>query len=209
MGKITQQIVDILSKSNALPTLFVGSGLSRRYLGLPKWDELLKIFADYLDKPYGYYVSEAKLEINGNEDMLLPVVATKIEKDFNQVWFHSQKFEEQREEYDNEIKLGTSALKIAMADYFKKNSSKLSNRYSAEIEKLKKIGNKHISSIITTNYDLFFENCFGSDFFYRTPGNVYVLRDFGVDFFVFYVPDKNTLVHFVTIYSCNAVYSSR
>lgn len=164
MGKITQQIVDKLSKSNALPTLFVGSGLSRRYLGLPKWDELLKIFADYLDKPYGYYVSEAKLEINGNEDMLLPVVATKIEKDFNQVWFHSQKFEEQREEYDNEIKLGTSALKIAMADYFKKNSSKLSNRYSAEIEKLKKIGNKHISSIITTNYDLFFENCFGSDF---------------------------------------------
>lgn len=164
MGKITQQIVDILSKSNALPTLFVGSGLSRRYLGLPKWDELLKIFADYLDKPYGYYVSEAKLEINGNEDMLLPVVATKIEKDFNQVWFHSQKFEEQREEYDTEIKLGTSALKIAMADYFKKNSSKLSNRYSAEIEKLKKIGNKHISSIITTNYDLFFENCFGSDF---------------------------------------------
>lgn len=164
MGKITQQIVDILSKSNALPTLFVGSGLSRRYLGLPKWDELLKIFADYLDKPYGYYVSEARLEINGNEDMLLPVVATKIEKDFNQVWFHSQKFEEQREEYDNEIKLGTSALKIAMADYFKKNSNKLSSRYSAEIEKLKKIGNKHISSIITTNYDLFFENCFGSDF---------------------------------------------
>lgn len=51
-----------------------------------------------MDWGYGYYVSEAKLEINGNEDMLLPVVATKIEKDFNQVWFHSQKFEEQREE---------------------------------------------------------------------------------------------------------------
>ena len=80
--------------------------------------------------------------------MLLPVVATKIEKDFNQVWFHSPIFEEQRQEYDNEVKLGTSALKIAMADYFKKNSENLLKQYSGEIEKLKKIGNKHISSII-------------------------------------------------------------
>ena len=37
---------------------------------------------------------------------------------------------------------------------------------------------------------------------------MYVLRDFGVDFFVFYVPDKNTLVHFVTICSCILLYSS-
>lgn len=31
----------------------------------------------------------------------------------------------------------------------------------------------------------------------------------GLIFLFFYVPDKNTLVHFVTIYSCNPVYSSR
>lgn len=44
MGKITQQIVDILSKSNALPTLFVGSGLSRRYLGLGKTERQINIY---------------------------------------------------------------------------------------------------------------------------------------------------------------------
>ncbi len=164
MEKITQQIIEILSKVNALPTLFVGSGLSRRYLGLPSWNGLLEMFASYLDKPFGYYMSEAKLETDGNEEMLFPVVASKIEKDFNQMWFQSQEFAEQRKEYDNEIKQGTSALKIAMADYFKKNSSNLLDNYSSEIEKLQKIGNKHISSIITTNYDLFFENCFGSNF---------------------------------------------
>lgn len=164
MGKITQQIIEILSKVNALPTLFVGSGLSRRYLGLPSWNGLLEMFASYLDKPFGYYMSEAKLETDGNEEMLFPVVASKIEKDFNQMWFQRQEFAEQRKEYDNEIKQGTSALKIAMADYFKKNSSNLLDNYSSEIEKLQKIGNKHISSIITTNYDLFFENCFGSNF---------------------------------------------
>lgn len=58
----------MLSKSIALLILFVGSGLSSRYLGRTSWEGVLEMFADYLDKPYGYYESEAKLEINGEEE---------------------------------------------------------------------------------------------------------------------------------------------
>ena len=41
------------------------------------------------------------------------------------------------------------------------------------------------------------------------PGTCMLCVILGLIFLFFYVPDKNTLVHFVTIYSCNPVYSSR
>lgn len=66
-----------------------------------------------------------------------------------------------------------------------------------------------LKPLLSSHFSVLRQKKFPDALFYRTPGNVYALRDFGVDFFVFYVPDKNTLVHFVTIYSCNAVYSSR
>ena len=66
-----------------------------------------------------------------------------------------------------------------------------------------------LKPLLSSHFSVLRQKKFPDALFYRTPGNVYVLRDFGVDFFVFYVPDKNTLVHFVTICSCILLYSSR
>lgn len=155
-----REIQKMLSKSNSLPTLFVGSGLSRRYLNTPDWKGLLKHFCNYLPTSYGQYLSKATLECRDSQDMILPLVATYIEKDFNEVWFTHPDFEEERKTHTRDIDHGIPPLKISVAKFFKKNSTLFSHTYETEIQKLQAIGNKHISSIITTNYDLFFENCF-------------------------------------------------
>ena len=40
-GEIIMTLQDVISKFNATPFLFAGSGITRRYYGLPNWEELL------------------------------------------------------------------------------------------------------------------------------------------------------------------------
>ena len=81
---IQKKLIEVLSQKATSPFFFLGSGFSRRYIGLEKWDELLKVFADKVGKPYGYYKSNA----NGN----LPQVASLIAKDFQDKIWSDEKF---------------------------------------------------------------------------------------------------------------------
>ena len=47
------KIISMLSNASALPVLFIGSGLTRRYLDLPNWEDLLKRYC--FKYPYEYY----------------------------------------------------------------------------------------------------------------------------------------------------------
>ncbi len=151
MENIKKQIIDLLKETSTLPVLFVGSGLSRRYLELPDWEGLLMHFAGYLCKPYSYYFNEAKNDdmVKKDDCLLLPRVADYIEKEFTKVWFENEIFEKQREKYKNEIEAKISPFKIAMADYFREMSNKSFSSYLEEIDELKKITEKNISCIIT------------------------------------------------------------
>lgn len=162
---MVEEIKKLLTESSALPVLFVGSGLTRRYLNLPAWEGLLR---QYCVKPgfsFEYYYDKARRNCYNNPDMIFPIIADYIENDFNELWYTDDQFKETREKHQDEIKQKISPLKICMSDFFRDSSETLSREYSDEIKLFMQIGQKNISCVITTNYDLFLENCFGNNNF--------------------------------------------
>ena len=91
------KIVDLLSDNTALPVLFIGSGLSRRYLDLPDWEGLLK---QYCVKPFEYYNDKATRACRDNPEMRLPTAADYIEEDFND--YEKGFSEDERQKYNKD-----------------------------------------------------------------------------------------------------------
>jgi len=145
MIDIENNLTKLLKHSDALPFLFVGSGISRRYLNLPNWADLLDMFSDKSE----YYIQKY------NEDY--PKVATLIEEEFFDTFWTDAKYKNMKESY---LKTGAKGqkypLKYAIAEYFRQidyDNYLLSN----EVEELKKA---NIDGFITTNYDNFLETLF-------------------------------------------------
>lgn len=143
---------EIVKSFPSTPFLFVGSGLTRRYLGLPNWDGLLEHFARKLkDDKYTYksYLSKA------NNDR--PFTATLIENDFNKRWFDDINFRTKSENVENAVDHGVTPFKAEVA-YYIKQFNKLNELYTNEINLLSHLSKQNISGFITTNYDNFLEN---------------------------------------------------
>ena len=113
----------ILTKIKSSPFLFVGSGLSQRYLGTPTWMKLLEYFSNLInedDLAFHMYLDEARRSSHPNG--LEPKIAEILEADFNRAWFKESKFSENRKKFAEIIKSGVSPFKIEIADYFLKAS---------------------------------------------------------------------------------------
>ena len=49
-------ILDLLEQNNEFPIIFIGSGISKRYLnGYPSWEELLKSIWEYSGREENFY----------------------------------------------------------------------------------------------------------------------------------------------------------
>ena len=140
------KIVELLSDNTALPVLFIGSGLSRRYLDLPDWEGLLK---QYCVKPFEYYNDKAVRACRDNPEMRLPTAADYIEEDFNEHWYIDDAYAESRETHREEMERKISPFKICIADYFRNASNHVVEKYQEEVAFLGQIGNKNISCVIT------------------------------------------------------------
>lgn len=145
---------------NTTPFLFVGSGLSRRYYGLPSWEGLLRTFIGRIDTDsfaFQKYQSLARRE-GASEDSLLPVIAALVERDFNAKWFDNEDFRTPSlpEELIQEILKGVSPFKAEIAHYLNTIASSQPDMQE-EIALFKEITKRNITGIITTNYDRFLE----------------------------------------------------
>lgn len=143
-----EKFKELIIKRNTAPFLFVGSGLSRRYLSLPDWKGLLKLFSKNTE-PFDYYLSKAE----GN----MPKAAKLLAKQYHKYWWARSKAP--NKETPDAIVSTSAPLKLDIANYLRDFDieKKLISEHEDEITNLKKA---IIGGIITTNWDLLMEYLF-------------------------------------------------
>lgn len=152
---------DVVAKFNTTPFLFAGSGITRRYYGLPDWVGLLSYFAKKVkNDSFAYQYYENKVADVEPVEERLPAIASFIERDFNEVWFADQEgVRSGSEKVSKLVEEGVSPFKAEIAAYIE-SISMIKEEYVEEVSKLKEISERNISGVITTNYDNFFEELF-------------------------------------------------
>lgn len=159
-----QKIID----SKRMPVLFIGSGLSRRYLyNFPDWETLLKeSFKKINSDPFHYQKHYDRLNRAGLSSFeIYKELGSIAENEFNEA-FYSRKVKINTTG-KHWIETGVSPYKMYLALKFKKMKFYKSSQNLEEIKEFKKLKNK-ISAVITTNYDKFLES-----FIFDTDYSVY------------------------------------
>ena len=137
---------EVVARFNTTPFLFAGSGITRRYYGLPDWIGLLTHFAEKVKKDqfaYRYYENKASEADNTTEK--LPLVASYIEKDFNDAWFNNEEgIRSDSERVNNAVATGVSPFKAEISEYITSLST-VEPAYAEEVEKLKNIAKDNLS----------------------------------------------------------------
>lgn len=155
-------IQEFISHYHNHPVLFIGTGLSLRYLDNSySWDSLLKKVASDFNSNPEYYL-DIKSEHMNSTGYAYDQIASQLERDFNQ---HLKDNRHGRFEYINDLfyenmkkGINVSRFKLYLADLLK--DAAIKDSAMAEIAELKK-ARKNISSVITTNYDTMIEKIFG------------------------------------------------
>jgi hypothetical protein len=140
-----------LQAFNSAPFLFIGAGLSRRYLELDSWVDLLKRMAAFTGKPYAYYGSKA--------DGYLPRVATEIAAAFHEVWWDDPQFVDSRALYGEVLSSSEAPLKVEVARYTERALGNLPTE-GQKLHELDLLRVAVIDGAITTNYDGLLEHLF-------------------------------------------------
>lgn len=177
-------IQDFVANFNNHPVLFIGTGMSLRYLeNSYTWDDLLsKVSSDFTGNKEYYLDVKSRCETVGGYHY--PKIASIIEYDFNDYLLKNRNgtFKHINNTfYENmEAGINLSRFKIYLAELL--GEIQIDEAKRVEINELRKI-RKNIASIITTNYDCFIEKVFqfnpliGNDILLSNPyGSVYKIH---------------------------------
>ena len=128
---------EVVARFNTTPFLFAGSGITRRYYGLPDWVGLLTYFAEKVKKdPFAYRFYENKASEAEHTEEKLPLVASYIEKDFNDAWFNNgEGIRSDSEKVHSAVSAGVSPFKAEISEYIASLST-VDPAYEEEVEKL-------------------------------------------------------------------------
>lgn len=153
-------ILEKVVESKRLPVLFIGSGISKRYLyHYPNWEELLEqSYRKFNPDLFQFQKHKDALCRKDISDFQLNIqLASIIEDEFNAAFF-DRKFTLNIGDKKNPrwIKKGISPYKMYLAYYFKRVRLLRDPERLEELEKFKLLKSK-VSAVITTNYDLFLE----------------------------------------------------
>lgn len=155
-----KNVLDKIVDSKKLPVLFIGSGISKRYLfNYPTWDELLELsFKKYNSDIFQLQKhKDALFRQNLSDFEINAKLASIIENEFNAAFFDRKiKLNIGNAKNPEWVKRGISPYKMFLSSYFKKMHLRRGHLIEQELERFKQLKNK-ISAIITTNYDLFLE----------------------------------------------------
>ncbi|MBU5317651.1 SIR2 family protein [Clostridium bornimense] len=177
-------IVEFVSRYKNHPILFIGTGMSLRYLKHSyTWEGLLSKIAYELKENEEFYL-DLKARCQENGQYRLERVASLLEKEFNKSLIENRngKFEKINDIfYENMHKgINISRFKIYISEIF--SSIEINDDKLEEIMELKKV-RKNIGSIITTNYDKLIEEIFqfnpliGNDILLSNPyGSLYKIH---------------------------------
>lgn len=154
---IQEVIKKTIQNAGHHPYLFVGSGFSKRYMGLENWEELLRKFCEEFSGDEFLYDSYANQIQDKDYYEKQPKIAALLEKDYNEAVFTQDKYKEFRIQHRELIQKGVSPFKVAIAKHFYTVDLDYEND---EVKQLKEIAVRSISGIITTNYDLILEHIF-------------------------------------------------
>lgn len=166
------------------PVLFIGTGLSLRYLERSyTWDELLKyiVYEMYGNDEF-YFDIKSKYENNGSFNF--PEIASEIEVEYNNHLMSDRdgKFKEINDLFYENMKSGKNLSRFKI--YISRLLNNLNYRpeKGLELNEFKKI-RKNVGSIITTNYDKLIEAVFefapllGNNILLSNPyGSVYKIH---------------------------------
>ncbi len=151
---------ELISSFETTPFLFVGSGMTRRYLNLPDWKGLLEYFARKVhDDDFAYSAYENRAKTFDCPQGVLPKVAELIQNDYNEAWYANPDIRTADAEVQEKIKNGLSPFKAEISAHIQKDYA-INQEYAHEIETLQKVSEKSIAGVITTNYDTFLEDHF-------------------------------------------------
>lgn len=155
-------------ENKKMPVLFVGSGISKRYLyRYPTWDELLIQSFNYID-PNGFLYEKYK-DILSRQNLTPFEVNAQLgsyaEEEFNRAYFDKKiDLKVGNAKNPNWLKNGISPYKMYLSQLFKKKNIYRNPQRQQELSKFRALKNK-VSAVITTNYDSFLEKeVFNSDY---------------------------------------------
>lgn len=158
MASSIEEVLDIVKGTGTLPVIFAGSGVSKRYTtNKYDWEGLLiNCIAQYNSDPenkYKEYKVDVEYSLHTSEVNKFSInegIGEKVERDFNKAYYRGDidKCILKDTETDNPLK-SFVANKLSVYE--------IDNSMAEEIDLLQKLNEKMLT-VVTTNYDTFFED---------------------------------------------------